>query len=208
MNREWKTIKALNLYGTTLIPHDDFSPIGLSHLTRFMFSMMTNSRNFGTTENIIIRVECRDTFKGHYKLILHKTPNKREFEALVHSCEIHLAPSYEDSYPDDEEHREIREHYISTYDYRNYYRFYDKNGNEIREPLETRKTPRQVNVKLRYKVLKRDNFKCVACGASPATNPAVELHVDHIHAWSKGGETILENLQTLCSTCNFGKGNS
>jgi len=31
--------------------------------------------------------------------------------------------------------------------------------------------------------------------------------VDHITAWSNGGETILENLQTLCSDCNLGKSN-
>ncbi|MBO5914452.1 MAG: HNH endonuclease, partial [Clostridia bacterium] len=38
--------------------------------------------------------------------------------------------------------------------------------------------------KLRYKVLKRDNFKCCACGASPAKDPSVELHIDHIVPWS------------------------
>lgn len=62
--------------------------------------------------------------------------------------------------------------------------------------------------KLRYKVLKRDNFKCCACGASPAKDPSVELHIDHIVPWSKGGETTFENLQTLCSRCNIGKSDS
>ncbi|MBR5903681.1 MAG: HNH endonuclease, partial [Clostridia bacterium] len=59
--------------------------------------------------------------------------------------------------------------------------------------------------KLRYQVLKRDNFKCCACGASPAKDPSVELHIDHIVPWSKGGETVIDNLQTLCSKCNLGK---
>ena len=67
------------------------------------------------------------------------------------------------------------------------------------------KTPRDINLRLRFKVLQRDNFKCCACGASPAKDPAVELHVDHIMPWAKGGETVLENLQTLCSKCNLGK---
>lgn len=67
---------------------------------------------------------------------------------------------------------------------------------------------RNISDKLRYQVLKRDNFKCCACGASPAKDPDVELHVDHIIPWSKGGETILENLQTLCSRCNIGKSDS
>ena len=61
---------------------------------------------------------------------------------------------------------------------------------------------------LRYKVLKRDCFKCCACGASPAKDPSVELHIDHIVPWSNGGETTLDNLQTLCSLCNIGKGDS
>lgn len=69
------------------------------------------------------------------------------------------------------------------------------------------KTARDINLRLRFKVLRRDNFKCCSCGASPAKDPGVELHVDHIFPWSKGGETVLENLQTLCSKCNGGKSN-
>ena len=67
---------------------------------------------------------------------------------------------------------------------------------------------RKIPDKLRYQVLKRDNFKCCACGASPAKDPSVELHIDHILPFSKGGETTLENLQTLCSKCNLGKSNT
>lgn len=67
---------------------------------------------------------------------------------------------------------------------------------------------RKISDKLRYTILKRDNFKCRACGASPAKNPEVELHIDHIVPWSKGGETTPENLQTLCSKCNIGKSDS
>jgi hypothetical protein len=69
------------------------------------------------------------------------------------------------------------------------------------------KTPRNPSVRLRWHVLQRDNFKCCGCGASPAITLGVELHVDHIDPWSKGGETVLENLQTLCSKCNLGKSN-
>lgn len=71
-----------------------------------------------------------------------------------------------------------------------------------------RKCSRTISDKLRYQVLKRDNFKCCACGASPAKDPSVELHIDHIIPWSKGGKTELANLQTLCSRCNLGKGAS
>ena len=73
------------------------------------------------------------------------------------------------------------------------------------EKKDIRKGGRKIPDKLRYQVLKRDNFKCCACGASPAKDSSVELHIDHIIPWSKGGETTLENLQTLCSKCNLGK---
>lgn len=66
-------------------------------------------------------------------------------------------------------------------------------------------TNRDPNYRLRFKVMQRDNFKCCACGSSPAKDPSVELHVDHIIPWAKGGETEIDNLQTLCSKCNIGK---
>lgn len=69
------------------------------------------------------------------------------------------------------------------------------------------RTPRDPSLRLRWRVLQRDRFTCCACGASPAISPGVELHVDHILPWSKGGETVLDNLQTLCSVCNLGKSN-
>ena len=72
----------------------------------------------------------------------------------------------------------------------------------------SKKDTRAISSKLRYQVLKRDHFKCCACGASPAKDPSVELHIDHIIPWSNGGETKIENLQTLCSKCNIGKSNS
>ncbi len=73
--------------------------------------------------------------------------------------------------------------------------------------VRRRTTGRDPSLRLRWRVLQRDNFKCCGCGASPAITLGVELHVDHIDPWSKGGETVLENLQTLCSKCNLGKSN-
>ena len=69
------------------------------------------------------------------------------------------------------------------------------------------KTKRDINWRLRFLVMRRDNFKCLACGRNPATDSEIILHVDHIIAWDKGGETVYENLQTLCSVCNIGKSN-
>lgn len=68
-----------------------------------------------------------------------------------------------------------------------------------------RSTPRQPSLRLRFKVMRRDKFRCSQCGASPAKIPGVELHVDHLVPWSQGGETVFENLATLCTRCNLGK---
>lgn len=58
---------------------------------------------------------------------------------------------------------------------------------------------------MRYDVLRRDNFHCVRCGRGK--EDGVKLHVDHIVPVSRGGKSVMSNLQTLCEDCNCGKGN-
>ena len=65
--------------------------------------------------------------------------------------------------------------------------------------------PRSINYRTRFKVMQRDDFKCQICGASPATQAGVLLHVDHIVPVAKGGQATMDNLQTLCQKCNLGK---
>ena len=60
-----------------------------------------------------------------------------------------------------------------------------------------------MNDSIRYNVLKRDNFTCVLCGAT--SKDGAKLQVDHIIPVSKGGKTVMSNLQTLCDRCNKGK---
>ena len=71
----------------------------------------------------------------------------------------------------------------------------------------SRQTSRSPGLRMRFKVLQRDNFRCCACGASPSVTPGIVLEVDHIKPWSKGGETVIGNLQTLCFAYNQGKTN-
>jgi len=85
--------------------------------------------------------------------------------------------------------------------------------NEVKKEVVKPKMPksqksraaRDIPLKLRLKVLQRDNFCCAFCGKSPATHHGTVLHIDHIKPYSKGGETELKNLQTLCQKCNWGK---
>ena len=68
------------------------------------------------------------------------------------------------------------------------------------EPKQKRTRP-GIPKQLRWKVFSRDDFTCVACGAS-----GVPLECDHIVPVSKGGVTEEGNLQTLCEPCNLRKG--
>lgn len=65
--------------------------------------------------------------------------------------------------------------------------------------------PRSINYRTRFIVMRRDGFQCKICGASPAKDSNVILHIDHIIPCAKGGDANLDNLQTLCSKCNLGK---
>ena len=93
----------------------------------------------------------------------------------------------------------------------------DDESEEIPESIKTenaqkevtkRNTKRNISDRLRFTILMRDGFTCQSCGASPTKERGVELHVDHMVPWSKGGETEKSNLQTKCEKCNLGKGNA
>jgi 5-methylcytosine-specific restriction endonuclease McrA len=64
--------------------------------------------------------------------------------------------------------------------------------------------------KFKRAVFVRDHFTCQNCHLKPETTnkhglviPDLSLLAcDHIHPFAKGGETRLENLQTLCRKCN------
>lgn len=88
--------------------------------------------------------------------------------------------------------------------------FGDENQDLLIKSFETGKNI--VNNKLDYKkvnipsdvrwsVWERDNFTCKHCGSRK------NLSIDHIVPESKGGETTIENCQTLCKSCNSKKGN-
>ncbi len=68
----------------------------------------------------------------------------------------------------------------------------------------TKRQERKImNDDIRYNVLKRDNFTCQKCGIT--SKDGAKLEVDHIIPLSKGGKTVMSNLQTLCDRCNSGK---
>ena len=68
------------------------------------------------------------------------------------------------------------------------------------------KTKRDPSDRLKVQVLMRDGNRCRICGVE-CSGGLHNIHFDHIVPWSKGGETVLDNLQVLCSACNEAKGN-
>ena len=57
---------------------------------------------------------------------------------------------------------------------------------------------------IREAVIARDGMCCQLCGGEIASRR--DLHVDHIHPYSHGGETVIENLQVAHAACNVRKG--
>jgi hypothetical protein len=71
-------------------------------------------------------------------------------------------------------------------------------------PNGQRDPRRTATNKQKFRIRKRDGYRCSICGHSQSDG--CRLVIDHIHAWSMGGRTIDANLWTLCDICNSGKG--
>ncbi|MCR5266456.1 MAG: HNH endonuclease [Cyanobacteria bacterium RUI128] len=108
----------------------------------------------------------------------------------------------------------LKVEYTSPKGRNSYWRTYTFNCANIEQYLGMHKIAQQnkqtadyqrqlMTPKLRYKIMKRDGFKCVICGRSQ--KEGAQLHVDHIKPVSKGGKTVESNLRTLCDMCNLGK---
>lgn len=97
------------------------------------------------------------------------------------------------------------------------YREWQSLGNTYRQtqtprhkPQPARRKPAQKSTQgrdgwlaLRFRILKRDGYRCQLCGQN--AQDGVKLEVDHKHPRSKGGTDDPTNLWTLCFDCNRGK---
>jgi 5-methylcytosine-specific restriction endonuclease McrA len=80
----------------------------------------------------------------------------------------------------------------------------DEKGSDTDKAPIKHKTKRNISSRLKVQVLMRDGNKCKLCGTIVTGE---NIQFDHIKPWSKGGETVLENLQVLCASHNLAKGN-
>ena len=77
-----------------------------------------------------------------------------------------------------------------------------KAKNNLKKSTAKPKKSRYISSTVRFAILNRDNYRCLACGANAKET---KLQIDHIIPISKGGSNNIENLQTLCIDCNRGK---
>lgn len=80
----------------------------------------------------------------------------------------------------------------------------DQRSRQSTVQFQRRKERTLMTSRLRVQILRRDGSRCKLCGAS--ASDGITLHIDHIHPVSRGGRTVPDNLQTLCESCNLGKG--
>jgi 5-methylcytosine-specific restriction endonuclease McrA len=64
----------------------------------------------------------------------------------------------------------------------------------------------RIGAKRRFEILRRDDWTCQICGTTASAG--AELEIDHKFPKSLGGSDEPDNLWTLCSLCNRGKGAS
>jgi hypothetical protein len=74
----------------------------------------------------------------------------------------------------------------------------------VRDPERVKEYTRSVSPKVRADILQKHGYRCVLCGVDLRE---LEVHIDHIKAFSKGGTSQVTNLQPLCGPCNLAKGN-
>jgi len=79
-----------------------------------------------------------------------------------------------------------------------------ESAEEILISLWYKDSERQINKKIRFDILYRDNFTCSYCWRSA---PDVILHIDHKLPFSKWWKTTVDNLICSCSDCNLWKKN-
>lgn len=81
------------------------------------------------------------------------------------------------------------------------------NLTEIDKEVYSTVSSRNPTLSQRNFVLDRDKNTCQICYKSKNAIPNLEIDIDHILPYDKGGKTHVDNLQVTCADCNKSKGN-
>lgn len=69
----------------------------------------------------------------------------------------------------------------------------------------SKKSRRKMSQGKRFRILRRDGFRCQLCGRQASDDEGITLHIDHKLPLAKGGTNDDGNLWVLCNECNGGK---
>lgn len=77
---------------------------------------------------------------------------------------------------------------------------YSTHANYSRELSREERVRKDLKPRHKKRILERDEYRCINCSSHK------NLCVDHKIPVSRGGDNSIENLQTLCRSCNANKG--
>lgn len=70
---------------------------------------------------------------------------------------------------------------------------------------QSKKPLKDFTPKQKEEIMRLGKYRCATCGGGKCEG--LELHIDHMRPRDKGGESVIENGQILCSAHNFKKKN-
>jgi 5-methylcytosine-specific restriction endonuclease McrA len=188
--------------GKQSVTIDDYNEYGRFHsatLTRRFGNWMKSLQKAGLQKTRNINVSDEDYFRN-LESVWEKLGRQPKYVEMAKPLSEFVAGAYEHRFGTWRKALQAFVDFINQHETEPFVREQTVKGRKHR-------TSRNVNWRLRHLVMRRDNFKCRHCGRSPAIDLSTQLEVDHIFPYSKGGETVLDNLQTLCRNCNGGKSN-
>jgi len=70
---------------------------------------------------------------------------------------------------------------------------------EVRATATGKRPPWTIDWRMRFQVMRRDDFRCLQCGASPT--PGEELRVEHVPGNNGATDPVPADFRTLCRRC-------
>jgi 5-methylcytosine-specific restriction endonuclease McrA len=168
--------------------YKEFGKYGVTTVIRRFGSWNAAVEKAGLEKSVERNISNQELFSAIYDLWV-KLGRQPSYSEVQRPCCRYSAKPYEQRFGSWRKALEAFVEYVNTEEIAKP----TSSKNDI-ELFQNHTTSRTINLQLRFKVLQRDNFRCCACGASPAITPRIQLQVDHIVPWSKGGETVIDNL--------------
>lgn len=190
-----------NLLDEKLLANDNLiQTIKAIETNRHLYDLYLN--NIGQLQSSITPEQAKDLHISYksYQKIEQKLFSKQQIQPIL-DCTVLCVATY--SSPKGRNQYSKSAEYHMDKIFKRFTALQQEIAYQNSEEMRRKRARSQMTPKLRYSILKRDGFRCQICGRT--ADDGIKLHVDHILPVSKGGETVPNNLRTLCDTCNLGK---